>query len=130
MTPALAPRILLVIPAQWSRALLRAELREAGYDAVGTRSIAMARRLAAPAPDRGPVRLVVIDQDALAGEDPTAPHLLARKTSAPIVLLAPAVRRPAEGPWAEVLRRPVAVGDLVREIARLVPLLPENRPLD
>lgn len=31
----LAPRVLILQPDHWPRALLRAELREAGYDAVG-----------------------------------------------------------------------------------------------
>ena len=31
-SPTLPPRILLVMPAQWPRALLRASLREVGYD--------------------------------------------------------------------------------------------------
>src|SRR5437667_11841947 len=62
---ALPPRILLVMPAQWPRALLRAALREEGYDASGTRAVNGALYQAAPDPARGPVRLVLADQDAL-----------------------------------------------------------------
>src|SRR5512142_2916514 len=37
--PGLPPRILVVMPAQWPRALVRAELRERGYDAAGARDL-------------------------------------------------------------------------------------------
>src|SRR3954468_17682428 len=68
MTSALpAPRVLLVMTDQWPRALLRAALRECGYDAVGTRSVAGAARLAAPDEGRGPVGLVVLEQETLTG---------------------------------------------------------------
>lgn len=53
------------MPEHWPRALLRAALREAGYDAVGAPGLSGALRYRAAAPDRGPVRLVVIDRDAL-----------------------------------------------------------------
>jgi len=62
-----SPRVLIAMPEQWPRALLRAALREAGYDAVGTRNLGTAQRTQSDEPDRGPVRLVVVDQSSLSG---------------------------------------------------------------
>ena len=118
------------MPDQWPRALLRAALREVGYDAAGTRVPGMLRRQMADEPERGPVRLVVLDQDALADAD--EPDLEAlRSAGIPVVLLAPSVLQVREGPWTQVIRRPFSIGDLVQEIERLVPLeADERRPLD
>jgi hypothetical protein len=111
------PRVLIVMPDQWPRALLRADLREAGYDAVGTRNLSSAQRIRPEEPDRGPVRLVVVDQSALgeAGDDQ-----LAR----------PTVASPG-GTWRRVLRRPVSVGEIVDAAQTLLPLPPQDRhPVD
>jgi hypothetical protein len=131
-SPALPPRILLVMPAQWPRALLRAALREVGYDASGTRALKTAFSQAAPDPARGPVRLVLLDQEALAeDEGGDLEALRSRAFAAPIVLLASATRRPREGPWAGVIRRPTSIAALVQEIESRVPLAPEARhPID
>ena len=131
-SPALPPRILLVMPAQWPRALLRAALREVGYDASGTRALKMALYQAAPDSERGPVRLVVLDQEALAEDDGNhVEELRGRTSGAPVVLLAPATRRVHEGPWARVIRRPTSIATLVQVIESLVPLAPEaHHPLD
>src|SRR2546421_8749927 len=124
----LPPRILLVMPAQWPRALLRAALREEGYDASGTRAVNGALYQAAPDPARGPVRLVLADQDALdEGDVRDIEDLRVRTSGAPIVLLAPATRRVQEGPWAHVIRRPISISELVRAIESLVPLPAEAR---
>ena len=126
----LPPRVLLVMPDQWPRALLRAALREVGYDASGTRVLSMVRSRIAPEGGRGPVRLVMLDQEALTDAD--APDLEALSTAGiPIVLLAPAVRRLHGGPWARVIRRPFSIGDLVQAIEGLLPLAPgARRPVD
>jgi hypothetical protein len=126
----LPPRVLLVMSDQWPRALLRAALREVGYDASGTRVLSMVRSRITPEAGRGPVRLVVLDQDALTDTD--APELEALSSARiPIVLLAPAVRRLQGGPWARVIRRPFSIGDLVQAIEGLVPLTPgARRPVD
>ena len=119
------------MPAQWPRALLRAALRELGYDASGTRALKVALDQVASDAGRGPIRLVVLDQDALTDED--EPHLdeLRRSSGAPIVLLAPATRRVREGPWIRVFRRPTSIGTLVQAIELLIPLPPEARhPID
>ena len=116
---------------QWPRALLRAALREAGYDAVGTRAIAGAVRLAAPDPDRGPVKLVILAREVLTGADRHDLDQLRAATDAPIVLLAPAGRPVEAGPWAQVIRRPVSIGALVSAVETLLPLPPDaRRPMD
>jgi hypothetical protein len=126
----LPPRIILVMSEQWPRALLRATLREAGYDASGTRTLKMALHQSAPEAGRGPVRLVVLDQDALTDADGAHVDALG-STGIPILLLAPRVRRVREGPWLGVARRPLSVGELVQTIQGLLPLPPEARqPVD
>jgi hypothetical protein len=128
---ALPPRILLVMPAQWPRALLRATLREIGYDAIGTRTVKGARVLLLSGEGRGPVRLILIDQDALTEDSQGDLEMLRRASDAPFVLLAPATRRASEGDWTGVLRRPLTVGELAQAIERLVPLSPAaRRPID
>jgi hypothetical protein len=44
---------------------MRAALREAGYDAIGTRSLDGALAYAAETPGRGPVRAIVVDGSAI-----------------------------------------------------------------
>jgi hypothetical protein len=128
---ALPPRILLVMPAQWPRALLRAALREVGYDAIGTRTVKGAQVLLPSGEGRGRVRLILIDQDALTEETQGDLEMLRRGSDAPLVLLAPATRRVSEGGWTGVLRRPLTVGELAQAIERLVPLSPAaRRPID
>jgi DNA-binding response OmpR family regulator len=128
----LPPRILLVMPAQWPRALLRAALREVGYDASGTRALKAAIHQAASDSARGPVRLVVIDQDALTEEDGHhLEDLRGRTSGAPILLLAPVTRRVREGPWTRVIHRPTSLAALVQAIETLIPLPPGARqPID
>ena len=125
------PRILVVMPAQWPRALLRAALREVGYDAIGTRTVRGARTLLTSGEGRGPVRLILLDQDALTHDAQIDLDKLRRAADASLVLLAPATRRVSEGVWTGVLRRPLTVGELAQAIERLVPLSPEaRRPID
>ena len=119
------------MPDQWPRALLRAALREVGYDAVGTRALAGSTRLIAREPGRGPVQLVVLAQEAVADADRRDLDRLREATDAPIVLLASAGAGDDAGPWAQVVRRPVSIGDLVRVVETLVPLPSDSRhPLD
>jgi hypothetical protein len=126
------PRILLVMRAQWPRALLRAALREEGYDASGTRAVNGALHQAAPDPTRGPVRLLLIDQDALGeGDVRRVEELQDRTPGAPILLLAPVTRQAQQGPWARVIRRPISISELVLAIESLAPLPAEARhPID
>jgi hypothetical protein len=44
-----------------------------------------------------------------------------------ILLLAPAARRVRNGPWTQVIRRPISIAALVQAIERLVPLPPAER---
>ena len=125
------PRVLLVMPEQWPRALLRAALREVGYDAIGTRTVRGACTLLTSGEGRGPVCLIMLDQDALTEDAQGDLQMLRRGSDAPLVLLAPATRRVSEGGWTGVLRRPLTVGELAQAIERLVPLSPEaRRPID
>lgn len=134
MTPGLQPppRILLVIPSQWPRALLRAILRDAGYHALGTGGLSAARRFPTVEPGRDAVRLVVVDQDALPGPgSDELEQLLSQHPEAVAVLLAPVTRSTAEGPWQAIVRRPASVADVLAVVQSLVPLPPEaRRPVD
>ena len=126
------PRVLLVIPGQWPRALLRAELRERGYDALGARNLGEAMRYPAAAPERASVRLVVIDQDALAGVDEgLVTSVLERHAGPVVVLLARGGTIPSAGPWQRVIRRPVSIAGIVHAVLELLPLPAEQRhPVD
>jgi hypothetical protein len=122
----LPPRVLLIMPDQWRRALLRGALREDGYDAIGARAVSKARVVQPDLPDRGPVRLLVIDQDAL-GDAPIADveALCQRHREPAAILVARATIQPPRGPWTRVLRRPVSIAELVNAVEALLPLPPE-----
>ena len=109
------------MPDQWHRALLRAELRELGYDALGAPEVAGALLYPAEEPGRGAVGLILIDQRALTTTGHALlPELLARH-QAPAVLLAPGGGPPAAGPWIRVLSRPLSIADLTRTVQALLP---------
>jgi hypothetical protein len=78
------------------------------------------------------VRLVVLDQEALAEDQAGDLEALRTRTfAAPVLLLAPATRRVPEGPWTRVIRRPTSIAALLQEIESLVPLASEaRRPVD
>jgi hypothetical protein len=117
---------------QWLRVGLRAELRERGYDAVGARDVPEALRYDGPNSDRGPVALILVDQDAL-GDDVSSAMLkrvLVRLGQPPVALIAPGNRPPAEGEWAAMLRRPIAVGDIVEFVRQRLPDAHADVPLD
>ena len=133
------PRVLLVMPEQWPRALLRAALREAGYDALGAAGLAAALRYRAESRDRGLVRLILVEQAALADEESgTLLDALFRRHGYPAaVLLAramPAHPLPApavSAPWRRVIRRPASIADLVAAVQALLPLPPGSaRPIE
>ena len=127
------------MPEQWPRALLRAALREVGYDALGAPGLAGALRYRVQAPSRGPVRLVLVDQAALSGDEALTllTTLLQRCENPAAILLARAV--PMSGPpekaepvpWTRVLRRPVSIDGIVAAVRELLPLpWGTSRPLD
>jgi hypothetical protein len=129
---SLPPRVLLVMPEQWPRALLRAGLRDVGYDAVGTRTLGSALRINPDELDRGPVRLVILDQSVLGGDaDHQLAHLLARNELPATILLARPTLTIPDGSWQRVLRRPVSVGEIVTAAQASLPLSPEHQqPVD
>jgi hypothetical protein len=116
--------VLIVMADQWHRAGLRAALRAEGYDAIGIPSFRTLGRVPASAPDRGSVRAAVIDQETL--DAAAMPVLAALPNEAALILLARATVAEPPGRWRVVLRRPVAIGDVVRAVADLVPL-PESQ---
>jgi hypothetical protein len=133
------PRLLLVMPEQWPRALLRAALREVGYDALGAPGLAGALRYRAAVPGRGAVRLVLVDQAVLQGEEafPLLTTLLHRHKDPAAMLLARAAPMPglpekAEPPaWARIIRRPVSIEGIVAAVRELLPLpRGSSRPID
>ena len=132
MARSLLPRIVIVSADQWLRAGLRGELRERGYDAVGARDVAEAIRASRLEPGRGPVRVVLVDQVSLgAALEPAAVDELHRATwRARLVLLAPRNRKEADGPWADILRRPLTMGDIADHVTRMLPDEHAAGPID
>ncbi len=128
----LPPRVVIVSDEQWARAGLRAELRERGIDAVGARDVPEALIAGASAPGRGPVRVIVVEQDAL-GDEISAGMLsrVRERLGRPsIMLLAHATRTVPPGDWTVVLKRPVSIGDVADAVARLVGTEAGGAPLD
>jgi hypothetical protein len=126
------PRVLLILPHHWHRALLRAQLREVGYDAVGASDLAEALAYDATEPGRGAVRLVVVDQSALLGLDSgVLSKLLERHGRPPSVLIQSAGLSRLAGRWQHVLHRPVSIASIVDCVRTLLPLEPaEIHPVD
>ena len=115
--------------AQWPRALIRAALREAGYDAVGTQSLATALRIRPEDPERGAVQVVIVDQPALVASnaDSQLSALLTRHRNPVTILVARTTVGSPEGSWTRVMRRPVSVGEIVEAVQALRPLSPDKR---
>jgi CheY-like chemotaxis protein len=128
----LPPRVLLVMPNQWHRSLLRAQLRELGYDALGAPDLEASLLYPAAEPERGPVGLILVDQQALVRDDHgLLKQLMDRHGRPPLVLIAPAGQRPAEGQWQQVVTRPVSIAELTEWVRRLLPRRSGlNRPID
>ena len=104
---------------------MRAALREAGYDAIGTRRLDGALAYPAEVPGRGPVRAIVVDRGAIDGASDAAPaevltELRRRHGAIHAVLLGSAVHDDPPGSWARVIRRPFSVEDVVRAVGELV----------
>jgi hypothetical protein len=127
------------MPEQWPRALLRAALRDVGYDALGAPGLAGALRYRAQAPGRGPVRLVLVDQPVLQGDEGLSLliTLLRRHEDPATILLARAMSTPGvpeeavAAPWTRVIRRPVSIDAIVAAVRDLLPLPPGlSRPVD
>jgi hypothetical protein len=115
------PRILIVMEDRWPRAMLRAALLEAGYDAVGARTLLEASECPVQAPERGPVRLVIVDQHVVSGETAgLLPSLLNRLGQPTTVLIASTASSTPEGPWQVIIRRPASIGDIVEAVGSLL----------
>ena len=127
---AAPPRVLLIIGDQWERALIRASLREVGYDAVGARNPAEAHRYRPIEPGRGAIGLIVADHEAAADRE-ALNDVVASHRDPPVILVARRTREMPEGRWTRVIPRPLSVADLVAAVESLVPLPADARgPLD
>jgi hypothetical protein len=114
------PRVLVVMQAQWPRALLLAALVEEGYDAVGTSSLEEALSQPVQAAGREPVRLMVVDHH-ISRDDPRLQTLLQRHPEAKSLFLESAFSSQPEASEHR-LRYPAFMGDVIQAIQRLVPL--------
>jgi hypothetical protein len=124
-------RILIVMAAQWPRALLRAEFREAGYDAAGARDLDEAASYPREEAGRGPVRLIILDQAVIpSSSDPRLLALLETHPEAQTVLLAGAFQPALPGPWGQVLRHPTTIADIIQTAQQLLPPPATMHPLD
>ena len=122
------PRVLLIMPDQWPRALLRAELRERGYDALGAPGLPAALAYPVSVTGRGPVGLVLVDHAALAPSVELLAPLLERHGHPVAVLLASGTRSPPGDAWTRVLRRPLTIASVADAVASLLPLPPGALP--
>ena len=107
--------VVFVIARDWTlRTSVRAELREAGIDALGMESADDAGR--ALAAGQLPSAVVL---EAIAGlaDDPRIVSLVER---VPAVLIASRVERVALPPVAAVLYRPVRIGDVLAKVKDLL----------
>jgi hypothetical protein len=125
------PRVLIVQAAQWPRALLRAALRHEGYDALGARDLTEALAYPEEEGERGPVRLIILDQEVLVGHDSLLAELMGRHRDPLTLVLESAFHPAVAGAWQRVLRHPVTIAEIVRTTQELVPLpSPAVHPID
>lgn len=107
-------RVVWIIDAeQWPRAMLRAELLERGFDAVGFVTV---RDAIDSLPERHPHAIVV---DLRGQPIPLVERLLA--VGAPVIVAGGAAEindLPA-GTWAAVMRRPVSLGEIADQVSAL-----------
>lgn len=126
------PRVLIVMAAQWPRALIRAALRQAGYDALGAADLREALAYPAEEEQRGPVRLIILDQSVLGGpDDKLSGELVDRHAGALTLVLESAFHPSVEGVWQRVIRHPATIADIVETTRELLPLPPATaHPID
>ena len=116
------PHVVIVMPAQWPRSLIRAALIEAGYDAAGAEDLRDAMRYLAAVPNRATVGVLLVDDDALRIEtDRETQRLLGKFAESRTILLARATHPEPPGAWTLVLRRPVSVETIVDAVRELAP---------
>ncbi|HEX7119443.1 MAG TPA: hypothetical protein VF212_11685 [Longimicrobiales bacterium] len=117
-----APRVLIVMPDDWPRALLRTKLRDRGYNAIAAPSLADAFVYPVSDPEAGTIRLLVLDQAALDAE--ALERFTQRHRGVRVLLLAFSTGEAPPGPWAAVIRRPAQAGEVPQAIEEIVPLTP------
>jgi len=118
------PVIWIVDAEQWPRALLRAELIERGYEAIGFVRLSHALAALALAAAAFPKpRAIVIDLGGQGASAETLARLAA--SGAPLIGIGGAVERAAPAaaafPWASLLARPVTLGAIGDAVERAVP---------
>ena len=103
-----APTIWIIDAEHWPRALLRAELIERGYDAVGFVTVDDALRVM---PQRWP-HAIVVELRHLAREE------VERLTrgQVPVIGIAPATWTEEDIPGVSILRRPVSIGEIADRV--------------
>ncbi len=119
------PVVWVVDAEHWPRALLRAELIERGYDAVGFLRVDDALNAR---PDRFPDLIIVESHGlSLSRDDALKLFLL----QAPVVLIASAPEGNARWirdlSWAAVFHRPVSIGEIADAVERLHPISRDAR---
>lgn len=116
------PRVLLVIPDDWPRALLRTRLRDEGYHAVAAPSVDESFVYPVTDPDAGPIRLMVLDQAAYTLD--ALDRFLQRYKGVRVLLLGYGTGETPPGPWTAVLRRSAPADELLRAVQEIIPLTP------
>lgn len=116
--------------ARSPRALLRAALRQAGYDALGASNLEEALAYPVSEANRGPVRLVIFDQGVIPDEqDGLVARLLNRHGEPSTLLLANAVVPPRNAQWwGQVIQRPFSIADVMGAVQQLLALPPASAP--
>jgi hypothetical protein len=99
---------------QWPRALLRAELIERGYDAVGYVTVEDASRtIGSRFPDGIVLELRGVTREQVA---------TLMNVGVPVIAIAsiPEPEWLRQFPWAAILRRPVSIGEIADRVAEFV----------
>ena len=118
------PVVWVIDSDQWPRALLRAELIERGYDAIGFTSVAEAITRLALDRRRRP-RLVLV---ALAGQELTRTGVaLLSAGGVPVIGVAGEVQvasAPEHLGLTALIRRPVSLGEIAEAVEQVAPRMP------
>jgi hypothetical protein len=109
------------------RSLLRAALEADGWDAIGARTMGEALTHPPADPERGPVRLLIVDQRALIDGNGLFDELYQRHRRPPVLLIASHVETTPEGPW-QVVRRPLRIGEVVKVARQVVSAADDQQP--
>ncbi len=120
-----APVVWIISAEQWPRAMLRAELIEQGYDAIGVLSLADALTKLGYRPAESPEVVILDLNDAKISRSQL--FMLAQQAIPTLVLGGAAeLNDPAlkEFSWASTLRRPFSVADIVAAVAQIIPKEP------